>query len=402
MKRTRKGREIFFKGLFSISSLASTLTILLITIFLLTRSFGIFQKPVVENGMALYVHPSNPIRSLNAEEINAIFDHEITDWASLGERGEGPIQTVNIDEIIAYSEAEGETIEGEDQLPRIIAQYMSDHPLVLAYLPTQYVPDKGASMVQTGMIAPSEVFLSKRWMPTASPAPLWGILPLLLGTFWVTLGAILLAVPLGLGVAIFLAELATPWMRKIVTPAIELLAGIPSVVYGFWGLAVLVPWIQKAFSLPVGETALAGSFILALMSLPTIIGVAQDALRNTPRSLKEASMALGATHWQTLRKVVLPYAKSGISAAVILGLGRAMGETMAVLMVTGNAAVMPTGMFESVRTIPATIAAELGEVPEGSAHYNALFLLGGILFLFSLLMSIGAEWVSHKQKRVVS
>jgi len=203
--------------------------------------------------------------------------------------------------------------------------------------------------------------------------------------------------PLGLGVAIYLSELAGERMRGIMKPTIELLAGIPSVVYGFFGLVVLVPIVQKTLNLPVGETAFTGSLILAIMALPTIITVAEDAMRNTPRTMREASLALGATNWQTIYRVIIPYSASGISAAVVLGIGRAIGETMAVLMVTGNAAAMPTSLFQSVRTIPATIAAELGEAPAKGSHYQALFMLGCILFVITMIISITAEAISKKQ-----
>lgn len=186
--------------------------------------------------------------------------------------------------------------------------------------------------------------------------------------------------------------------RNLLKPIIELLAGIPSVVYGFFGLVVIVPLIQKTLDLPVGETAFAGSVVLAIMALPTIITVAEDAMRTTPRAMKEASLALGATQWQTIYKVIIPYSISGITSAVVLGIGRAIGETMAVLMVTGNAAVIPTSFFEPVRTIPATIAAELGEAPAGGAHYQALFMLGAVLFLITLGLSIAVEYISSKRK----
>jgi len=186
-------------------------------------------------------------------------------------------------------------------------------------------------------------------------------------------------------------------MRKFLKPVIELLAGIPSVVYGFFGLVVVAPLVQKAFNLPVGETAFTGGLILAIMALPTIISVAEDAIRNTPTAMREASLALGATQWQTIYKVVIPYAGSGISAAAVLGIGRAVGETMAVLMITGNAAVIPSTIFEPVRTIPATIAAELGEAPSGGQHFQSLFLLGCILFLISMIISIVSEMISKKK-----
>ncbi|HNH41260.1 MAG TPA: phosphate ABC transporter permease subunit PstC, partial [Saprospiraceae bacterium] len=227
--------------------------------------------------------------------------------------------------------------------------------------------------------------------------PLFGALPLIAGTLFVSIIALLIALPLGLGVAIYLSELAGEGQRRILKPVIELLSGIPSVVYGFFGLVVLAPLVQKIFNLPVGETALTGSLILAIMALPTIISVSEDALRNTPREMREASLALGASRWQTIYKVVIPYAKSGISAAVVLGIGRAIGETMAVLMVTGNAAIIPQSLFDPVRTIPATIAAELGEAPTGSAHYQALFLLGCILFILTMAISVIAELISKKK-----
>jgi phosphate transport system permease protein len=248
----------------------------------------------------------------------------------------------------------------------------------------------------TNNISLNDFFGGKEWMPTATPSPLFGILPLIFGTLLVSVLAILIALPLGLGVAIYLSELAGQRTRKFMKPTIELLAGIPSVVYGFFCLVVLVPIVQKVFNLSVGETAFTGSLILAIMALPTIITIAEDAMRNTPRTMHEASLALGATHWQTIYKVVIPYSASGISAAVVLGIGRAVGETMAVLMVTGNAAVMPHSIFESVRTIPATIAAELGEAPAGGAHYQSLFMLGCILFVITLIISITAEVISKK------
>ncbi len=173
---------------------------------------------------------------------------------------------------------------------------------------------------------------------------------------------------------------------------------IPSVVYGFFGLAVIVPLLQQTFHLPVGESGLAGSIVLAIMALPTIITVAEDAMRSCPRTMREASLALGATQWQTIYKVVVPSSISGITSGIVLGMGRAIGETMAVLMVTGNAAIMPTSILEPLRTIPATIAAELGEAPAGGAHYQALFLLGVILFFITLFINSCVEIVSMRNK----
>jgi phosphate transport system permease protein len=187
-------------------------------------------------------------------------------------------------------------------------------------------------------------------------------------------------------------------LRNLIKPLIELLAGIPSVVYGFFGLIVVVPLIQRVFNIDVGETVLAGSLILGVMALPTIVTIAEDALRTTPVSLKEASLALGATRWQTLRRVTIPFAKSGISAAVILGIGRAIGETMAVLMVTGNASNVPHSFLVPARTLPATIAAELGEAPYGGLHFKALFALAIVLFLFTIMINLSVAWVRNRGK----
>jgi phosphate transport system permease protein len=240
-------------------------------------------------------------------------------------------------------------------------------------------------------ISLKEFFLGKEWYPTSAPAALYGALPLIMGTLWVSIGAILLALPIGLITSVYMAEMANEKLRNLLKPLIELLAGIPSVVYGFFGLVVLVPFIQRFFNLAVGETALAGCIILAIMALPTIITISEDAIRTTPVEMKEASLALGASRWQTIIRVILPYSRSGIIAASILGIGRAIGETMAVLMVTGNASVIPTSFLQPVRTIPATIAAELGEAPYGGVHFKALFALGIILFIITFTFNILVE-----------
>ncbi len=265
-------------------------------------------------------------------------------------------------------------------------------------MPEKYIPttDPDVKVLNTQNISLKEFFGGKDWMPTATPSPQFGVMPLIWGTLLVSIFAIIIALPLGLGVAVYMSELASNRMRKILKPTIELLAGIPSVVYGFFGLVVLVPATQKLLGLDVGETAFVGALILAIMALPTIISIAEDAMRNTPRAMREASLALGSTKWQTIYKVVIPYASSGITAGVVLGIGRAIGETMAVMMVTGNAATMPFTLFEPVRTIPATIAAELGEAPIGGTHYQALFLLGAILFVITLIINLSAEYISKR------
>ena len=245
-----------------------------------------------------------------------------------------------------------------------------------------------------GDISPANFFLSPDWNPAAYEQPSYGIGSMLVSTALVTVGAMGLAVPLGVGAAAYLSEVAPARIRNLLKPAIELLAAIPSVAIGFLGIVLVNPLLAKVFGLPNGLNALNGSILLAVMSLPTIVTVAEDAIRAVPVSFKEASYALGANHWTTLRRVTIPAAFSGIIAAVILGMGRAMGETMTVLMATGNATAMPQGFFDPVRTLTATIAIELGEVPFGTTHYFALFALGAVLFLISLLVNIAAEYIA--------
>ncbi len=237
----------------------------------------------------------------------------------------------------------------------------------------------------------AEFFLSAQWNPSAFDKPTYGILSMVISTLLVTAGAMLIAVPLGVGTAAYLSEVASPRLRGFLKPAVELLAGIPSVAVGFIGIVVVAPWIATTFGLSNGLNALNGSILLAIMSLPTIVTVAEDAIRAVPDQFKEASYALGANKWTTLIHVTVPAAFSGIIAAVILGTGRAIGETMTVLMATGNALAMPHGYFDPVRTITATIAIELGEVPYGTVHYHSLFAIGAVLFLMSLGMNMAAE-----------
>lgn len=229
-----------------------------------------------------------------------------------------------------------------------------------------------------------------RWDPT-SAIPKYGTVPLVVGTLLVTFGAMVFAVPLGIASAIYIAEMASPRMRKILKPAIELLAGIPSVLYGFFGLVVLVKLIQDWGNLPSGESVLAGSILLGIMALPTIISVSEDALSSIPRFLKEGSLALGATHWQTIARVLVPAALPGITAAIILGIGRAVGETMAVIMVTGNAGIIPDpiwNIFSPVRTLTGTLGIEMGEVAVGSLHYHALFGVAVLLLAITLIINL--------------
>jgi phosphate transport system permease protein len=234
--------------------------------------------------------------------------------------------------------------------------------------------------------------LGSRWTPVSFVKETFGIYPLVTGSFLITLLATALAVPIGVCGAIYISEIARETEKEFFKPFIELLAGIPSVVIGFFGLVVLGPIVKIVFNLSSGLTALTGALLLALMAIPTIITISEDAIRSVPRSYKDASLALGASKMQTIWKVTVPASFSGIVAAVMLGMGRVIGETMTVMMVTGNAPLMTTNPLESVRTMTATIAAEMGEVPFGSDHYRALFWVGLVL----LVLTFGLNMISMK------
>jgi len=244
----------------------------------------------------------------------------------------------------------------------------------------------------------SDLFGS-RWYPIEE---YYGLLPLIGGSLMVTVGATLIAMPIGICTAVFIAEVAPRWVREVLKPLVEVLAGIPSVVLGFLGIMVLAPNLRRILDLPTGLTAFAGAILLAAISIPTIVSVAEDALDAVPRSYRDASLALGVTEWQTIWNVTLPAARSGVLTAVMLGIGRSIGETMTVMMVTGNAAVLPFApkyLFMPVRTMTATIAAEMGEVATGSTHYHVLFLIGIVLFLISLVVNVTASAVVFRQSK---
>ncbi|HOW35627.1 MAG TPA: phosphate ABC transporter permease subunit PstC [Candidatus Omnitrophota bacterium] len=237
----------------------------------------------------------------------------------------------------------------------------------------------------------------KSWYPISEP-PHLGILPLILGSLWVTLGAAIISVPIGVACAVYIAEISPGKIKEVLKAGIELLAAIPSVVLGFIGMVTLVPLVKSIFHLPTGLTALSGSIMLAFMAMPTIVSIAEDALYSVPKIYKEGALALGATHWQTIWRVILPAASKGILAAVMLGIGRVIGETMAVMMITGNAAVIPQSILVPVRTLTATIAAEMGEAVVGGEHYFALFAIGIILFVISFIINVTADLFLHKRQ----
>jgi phosphate transport system permease protein len=241
------------------------------------------------------------------------------------------------------------------------------------------------------------VLSGQDWYPISDP-PRFGFLPLIMGSLFVTLGAIVIAVPLSLAAAIYISEVSPRRFKNILKTGIELLAAIPSVVLGFIGIVALSPLIKNIFNLPTGLTALTGSIMLAFMAMPTIVSIIEDAITSVPRSYKEGALALGATHWQTIRRVILPAAFPGIIAAVMLGIGRVIGETMVVLMITGNAAIMPTSILQPVRTLTATVASEMGEVIRGSQHYYALYGIGLVLFLITFFVNLMADIFLHRKR----
>ena len=242
-----------------------------------------------------------------------------------------------------------------------------------------------------------EFLFGKFWYPTYQP-PEFGILPLILGSFLVSIEAMLICVPLGIGSALYLNEIASKKQKAILKPLIEILASIPSVVYGFFGMVVLAPFLQNLLNIPIGLCAFTASLTLGIMATPTVCSIAEDALSYVPNSFREASFALGANRWQTLVKVVIPAAGSGISTAIILGISRAIGETMTVLMVAGGSAIIPKSFFDPVRPMTAAIAAEMGETSIGSDHFYALFAIALILFLITFIFNIIAEIVSRKYR----
>ena len=251
------------------------------------------------------------------------------------------------------------------------------------------------------VVSVKDFIFGNEWYPTYDP-PDFGIWPLIVGSVIVTFFASLIAVPLGILSAIYVSEIASPLMKEILKPLIELLAGLPSVVLGFFGMVVIAPFLQETFDLPTGLNIVNVSFLLAIMAVPTISSISEDALYSVPREFKEASYALGATKFETIAKVIVPAALSGISTAVILGMARAIGETMVVLMVAGGAAAIPESIFDSVRPMPASIAAEMGEAPFRSDHYHALFATGVILFFMTLFFNLIADYISTKFKEVGS
>ncbi len=248
-------------------------------------------------------------------------------------------------------------------------------------------------------VSVKDFILGHYWYPTSDP-PDFGIFPLIVASVAVTALATLIAVPLGLLTAIYLAECASSRIRQVVKPLVELIAAFPSVVIGFFGMVVVAPFLERTFDIPTGLNLFNASIMLAFMSVPTICSLSEDAIYAVPKELKEASLALGATHLETIVRVILPASISGISTSVILGMSRAIGETMVVLMVAGGAALIPSSIFDPVRPMPASIAAEMAEAPYGGDHYHALFAIGIVLFLMTFAFNFVADMISKRYRQV--
>jgi phosphate transport system permease protein len=270
-----------------------------------------------------------------------------------------------------------------ENIVKTILLFSSITAILILSLIVIFLFNEGLPLFQ--QIGVLDFLFGDRWVPSKD---LYGAFPFIVSTFLVTLGSLLIAVPLGISCAVFLEEIAPRWARELVRPAIELLAGIPSIIYGVFALVIIVDLVKIPFNLATGETILAASIILAVMMLPIIISISQDSIEAVPRTYREGSYSMGATDWQTIHRVVVPAARRGIIAGVILGCGRAIGETMAVVLVIGNVEKLPLSLLDSGETLTATILLEMGEAVIGSLHYRALFCLGIIPFILVLLLSI--------------
>lgn len=378
-------QEKFAKGIFFLSASCTSIIILLIIFFLFQQGGDIVGELPFESDISIVVNESVPVRELSHLDMKNINDRIVTNWKEF--RG-------GINQEIKY--ITDDDIDDDETLMEVLRK--TPFSVGPVYLNEWEVEDQsGLVQIELERISYLSVLLGEFWFPTAEPLMQLGILPLILASLLVSFGSILFAAPIGIGVAIYLSEIAEPTFNKILKPFFEILAGIPSVVFGFFGLVIIVPFVQETFNLAVGETALVGMIVLAIMALPTIISVAEDSLSAVPKSLREASLALGATKWQTIYKVLIPAGFSGITTGVVLGIGRVIGETMVVLMVTGNAAAMPNGILKPVRTMTATIAAELGEAPFGGVHFKSLFFIACVLFVLTLLINLTAEYLIHRK-----
>lgn len=366
------------------AALTTFLVLFGLTAFLFREGLpALYSEPYEEVRFA--VHPSNPLTRLSASEVRALMRREKA-WKDLGgpDTAAVPVHLANIDRYVPA----GTTLQGL----KSVLDSLSGLRGVLFALPPEILPS-ATHPLTVEWSGWREIFFSSRWSPTYEPVPSVGFLPLLMGSLWVSVIGLLVVVPLGIAMAIYVVEFLPGTLYYPVKILWELLAGLPSVVVGFWGLVVVVPWVQRTFELSAGETALTAGLLLGWMTLPLMASLVEEALRAMPRLLEESSYGLGATQWQTILRLKVRYVMPSIATATLLSAGRIVGETMVVLMVSGNAPVLPFSPLQPVRALPATLAAELGEAPVGSYHYHVLFLLGAILFLLTLGLNISAYFI---------
>ncbi|MCS6904901.1 MAG: phosphate ABC transporter permease subunit PstC [Bacteroidia bacterium] len=404
-RRSSQLPSFFWEAFIKTCGWSSSVIVIIIVLFLFKEGSALFGQKPLEKGLIAAVHIQNPISRLSQRQLEQLVQGKISNWKEIGGRDE-KVEVLSLNNLEKklkewklVSSAPEELLGGElEKLSSFLDSLLSQKPGLLIILQQKYIP-QSAKPIELEDITLWHFLAGTEWEPAESPVPSFGVLPLLWGSLLVTIGATFFALLLGPPVAIYLAEIAPVKVKSIIKTMIELLAGIPSVVFGFIGLVVLVPSIQQWFNLDSGSTALAGSFLLAIIALPTIISVTEDAISDTPRALKEASLALGATHWQTIYRVVIPYSATGIIAAVLLGVGRIVGETMAVLMVTGNnPQLVGLDFLSSVRTMSAAIAAEMGEAPQGGLHYKSLFAVGCILFMLTFFINFLGELLKYFKK----
>jgi phosphate transport system permease protein len=287
--------------------------------------------------------------------------------------------------------------QSNETIMRVIFFVLATSSIAILLMIMLFLFSEGLPIFKT--VSVDDFVFGKYWYPTSEPAD-FGIFPLIVASVLVTVVSGVISIPSGVMTAIYLSEIARPRVGEIVKPVVELLAALPSVVIGFFGMVLVAPFLQEIFGIPTGLNLFNASLMLAFMSIPTICSISEDAIHSVPDALREASVALGATQLQTIVSVVVPASLSGISTAVILGMSRAVGETMVVLMVAGGAAMLPQSIFDPVRPMPASIAAEMAEAPVGGEHYHALFATGIVLFVFTLLFNLVADFIAHRYRQV--
>lgn len=411
MIKNRMLKENLIKIIFLISSVTAIATLAGIAFFLFKEAFLTFLTPHSTSIRALVpvVHRENQIwkKSINREKLKGVYTGKLTDWKELGGE-EGKILVISysetttegkkwLDGLLGVEEilvSDAIKVESAREMTRAIARNKN----AIGYLDREDIARTTKEFKLVKHVGALEFLFGKEWYPPPNDPPSFQIFPILFASIIVTFFAAVIAVPLGVGSAIYMSEIAHTKTNEILKPVIELFAALPSVIIGFFGMVIVAPFLQKQFDIPNGLNLTNASILLAFMAVPTIASVSEDALRAVPQSLKEASYALGATKWETTWRVTVPAALSGISSAVILGLARSMGETMVVLMVAGGAAMIPEGLFDPVRPMTAAIAAEMGEAPRGGMHYHALFAVGVTLFILTFCFNLLADFISKRYR----